>query len=1040
MHNSAHNSAKNYLSNATELSAVLSQMPGVVYRLFQATPEEPVRLTVVSDNCHLIFGVDRTVLEGEQPALLDYVYPADRESLISALAHSAQTLGCCLWTGRMLQPSGIVHWVHLTAQPSPMSQDQGTQWQGLLALALPPAELDQTDTPRQDESAMGLTAPAIAPSIPPSASPHSKESTVSVTTAVTSSILPPSPILDTAWSTLAPLDSNWLYSEERLALKHIVAERTSQLQQTVELLLDEVVERTQVERNLRDREAFLHSIYDNVSQAIFVVDVGVRGEFHYADLNAACEHLFNTTRDQVRGKIPEDVLGDRIGHILRQQYQQCLDQQVGVVFEEAVHLSTGAEWWRTQLTPLQDLNGRWYRIIGNITDITHAKQIEKNLKRRDRLLQGVAIATQYLITHSHLDQAIPKVLSTLATATGFDHVYILEFSEWLDAADVSSDPHSANPHGTAPNPVIGERPQLKLVEEWGHGGTCILSSSEGDESPWIDPQWVNPQWEDVPAMDMGRQQWYAKLVRGEAIMATIDQLPEVMQPYFQYYGVRAVLAEPIIIDGYVWGCICFEDCNYGYSWPMSERLVFRAVAANLAGAIARHHVETELMESTELLQLVMDNIPQAVFWKNRDSVYLGCNVTFAEAAGLEYTDDIVGKHDRDLCWHPEEAELYYQNDQFVITNDTPLYHVIEPQRQSDGKEILCEVNKIPLHDLDGNVVGVLGTFEDVTERQKAQDALRKSETKYRLQTQELQSTLDELRRTQVQLIQSEKMSSLGQLVAGIAHEINNPVNFIYGNVGHAYRYASDLLRLLNLYETYVPDPHPKLQRERDRIELDFLKVDFLKLLESMEIGAIRIREIVSSLRTFSRMDEAERKVVDIHEGLNSTLMLLRGRINPKRDNLPEVEIVKDYGDIPRLECFAGPLNQVFMNLLSNALDALEDAVRSYQQQQIDYYPCITIKTIMQPYSTISDSPPTHSSPQDRLVITISDNALGMAKSVQSRLFDPFFTTKPVGKGTGMGLSISYQIITERHGGTLECVSQPGDGTTFIVTLPVAQVS
>ncbi|NEQ99832.1 MAG: PAS domain-containing protein [Cyanothece sp. SIO2G6] len=442
--------------NPTDFSAVLGQMPGVIYRLFQAAPKDAVRLTVVSDNCSLIFGVERAVLETSKPPLLNYIHPADQGRLATALSASAHTLGCCLWTGRMVQPSGSIRWVHLTAQPSPVS-DQGIQWQGLLALSLPPEEPHQAVMELQ-------TAP-------------SKES--SPTPPVPTTL--PSRMSDTARSTLKMLEPNWHYSEERLALKHTVEERTAQLQQTVELLLDEVVERTQAERDLRDREAFLHSIYNNVSQAIFVVDVDATGEFRYADLNAACEHMFATTSDRAKGKTPEEVLGDRIGHLLRQQYQHCSAQQVSVVFEEVVPLARGEQWWRTQLTPLQHPDGGTYRIIGNATDITHQKQIEKNLKRRDRLLQGVAIAIQHLITHPHLYQSIPMVLSTLGTAIGFDHIYILEVGEWLNASEiVDADPEVNS------EPV--KCPPLKLAYEWGQGGTCILAPQSKVDGPWVNKQ------------------------------------------------------------------------------------------------------------------------------------------------------------------------------------------------------------------------------------------------------------------------------------------------------------------------------------------------------------------------------------------------------------------------------------------------------------------------------------------------------------------------------------------------------------------------
>jgi two-component system, NtrC family, sensor kinase len=286
----------------------------------------------------------------------------------------------------------------------------------------------------------------------------------------------------------------------------------------------------------------------------------------------------------------------------------------------------------------------------------------------------------------------------------------------------------------------------------------------------------------------------------------------------------------------------------------------------------------------------------------------------------------------------------------------------------------------------------------------------------------LEATLSDLKGLQLKLVESEKMSALGVLVAGVAHEINNPINFIHGNLEYAQAYLQELFELVHLYQDYYPEPIEAIQTKLAGMNLSFLESDSEKLFHSMKIGSDRIAEIVLSLRNFSRLDEAECKPVDLHEGIDNTLMILQHRLKANAER-PEIVITKQYGEIPLVSCCAGKLNQVFMNLLANAIDALEERNQGRSFKSIVAAPNrIWIHTVRLNPNWVQ--------------ITIADNGLGIPEDVRSRLFDPFFTTKPVGKGTGLGLSISYQVVTEGHGGRLWCDSKRGVGSKFVIEIPI----
>ncbi|MGL6282182.1 MAG: sensor histidine kinase, partial [Microcoleaceae cyanobacterium] len=319
---------------------------------------------------------------------------------------------------------------------------------------------------------------------------------------------------------------------------------------------------------------------------------------------------------------------------------------------------------------------------------------------------------------------------------------------------------------------------------------------------------------------------------------------------------------------------------------------------------------------------------------------------------------------------------------------------------------------------------VLVIVRDISENKQLASALVESQVQLRNKTQQLEQTLIELQSTQSQLIHNAKMVGLGQLVAGIAHEINNPINFIYGNVNHATAYTGQLLDLLMLYQENYPQPPAIIAKKIEEIDLEFMTEDFQQLLRSMKNGAERIRNIILSLRTFSHLDEAEKKRVDLHECIDSVLLVLHHRLAPTAKN-PGIQVIKEYNSLPLVECYPGELNQVFLNIIGNAIDALQmNTVDNYRPDRSD--------SSAKPVPKMIKIQTSHQDQQ--IMIKIADNGGGIDQNIQNRIFDPFFTTKPVGSGTGLGLFVSHHIIVKKHQGQLSCLSTPGLGVEFTMIL------
>ncbi|AFY36896.1 multi-sensor signal transduction multi-kinase [[Leptolyngbya] sp. PCC 7376] len=381
---------------------------------------------------------------------------------------------------------------------------------------------------------------------------------------------------------------------------------------------------------------------------------------------------------------------------------------------------------------------------------------------------------------------------------------------------------------------------------------------------------------------------------------------------------------------------------------------------------------------------------------------------------------------------PVKLIQYVKNTQEIIViddleTDLPVIDNYLIQRQP--KSVLC----MPLLN-QGSLIGILYLKNRLTRGVFTEERIQTinilcTQAAISLENARLygkvQQTLTDLQQAQLKLVQSEKMSALGGLVAGVAHEINNPVGCILGNVGATQEYISDLLGLLDLYAEELPHPSDGLKEELEAVDLEYVREDLPKLIRAMEDSGDRITSISKSLRVFSRADTDQKQRFDIHEGMESTILILRHRLkaNPER---PEIKVISDYGDIPPIDCFPGQLNQVFMNILANAIDALDEAnLHSHFADIEKCSPQITIRTEVD---------------NNQVKITISDNGRGISETVQDKIFEHLFTTKKAGQGTGLGLAIAHQIIVKKHGGSLTVQSELGQSTTFCIQLPISSIS
>ncbi len=407
-------------------------------------------------------------------------------------------------------------------------------------------------------------------------------------------------------------------------------------------------------------------------------------------------------------------------------------------------------------------------------------------------------------------------------------------------------------------------------------------------------------------------------------------------------------------------------------------------------------------------------------------------------------DEIDNEHKSfEQLVHPQDLPIIHQVLHDYLQGCTPVFEVELRMLTKSGEwKWILACGKIFQWDEFGKPVRMAGTHKDITQdkaiaTQQYQlfEQLQSTEDQVREKSQQLETTLEELKYTQKQLLQNQKMANLGQLVADMANEINNPVSFIYGNLHPASQYAEDLIRIIELYQHHYPTPTPAIALHLQRLDLGFVKTDFLKLLWSMRAGSERVKEIVFALRNFSTSDETQMKKVDLHEGLDSVLRILQHRLKEKPDRA-RIEVIRNFGELPLIECYPGDLNQVFMNILTNAIDALEERMK----HDYSFIPNIFIHTeIISSHLSLVNSNELWVNDKllgkkHKVLIRIYDNGKGILPHIKKQIFEPFFTTKLVGKGKGLGLSISREIIVEKHQGKLKCNSQLGQGTELVIEM------
>ncbi|BAY30260.1 two-component sensor histidine kinase [Nostoc carneum NIES-2107] len=822
--------------------------------------------------------------------------------------------------------------------------------------------------------------------------------------------------------------------------------------------LFDISDRQKTQQQLQGQAQFLQSIWEGVDYGIFVLDVLDDGaEFRYVKFNPAILQLSPMPLESFVGRTMAAALPADMAYYYRRRYQECIKLRKSVFFEESFWHNNQENWWLLNITPLFDSNSQITQLVVTTTDITEPKQAEQDrqifvslienssdfigfatlegkalfLNEAGRNIVGVEslefVKNSQIIDYifpedrQYLLQEILPIVIKQGVWQGelrFRHLqtekpipvdynmFVIKNPETSEPMCFATITRDASERKEAENKLQAQEQFLRSIYDGVPQLIFVVDVLENGEFRFAG---CNSSAEKSMGMN------HAKIIgkTPEELLGTLEGA--VVR---QRYQSCIDAGKEITYEE----CLTFNEQETWWFTTLNPLINNQGIIYQIVGTTwditERKQAEAALQASQHFIQRIADSSPNILYifdLEEQRNIY--ANQELETLLGYSNTEiQQMGDNLLPIIMHPGDRErVMLHHQQFLTTKDGDIVEIEFRVRRVNGEWCWLYCRETPFNrDEEGNIKQILGVSTDITER-------KQTEIQLQAQAQNLENTLRELQRTQAQLIHSEKMSSVGNMVAGVAHEINNPVNFIHGNLIPASEYVEDLLHLLELYEQYYPEPAAEIQAEIDDMELDFLKEDLIKLLQSMRVGTQRIREIVLSLRNFSRLDEAEFKLVNIHEGLDSTLMILHHRLKAKADN-SEIAVIKEYGKLPLVDCYPGQLNQVFMNILSNAIDALEDSSLSNGEEIPN--PQIRIRTEVVNSNLVA--------------IHIADNGKGIPPGIVSKLFDPFFTTKDVGKGTGLGLSISYQIVVDRHGGKLYCNSAPGKGAEFVLEIPITQ--